>query len=213
VKRDAGFTLVEMLVSLTLLAMAAAMMTTGFASGHRLWTTEERRTVDGETVEAAQTLLREGVERLRPNTRSDGALLYSDVDGASDQFTFVATPPDAERPAAMRRYRVSMDADGQLVMAWAPAPGSGHDQYTDQVLLHGADSLRIDYFGAAQPNEPPQWQEAWSKRATPPQLVRIRLTFGPRDRRVWPDLIIRPAASVDTQCRVEADTGRCAGRI
>jgi len=209
---DAGFTLVEMLVSLTLLAMAATMMATGFAAGHRLWASAERRTQDGESVEAAQTLLREGIERLRPATRAKGSRFYSDVDGDTRQFTFIAVPPDAQRPAAMRRYRVSLNDAGDLVLAWAPDDGAGQGAFTDQVLLRRVDGLEIGYFGPPRPNDPPQWQETWSRQATPPELVRIRVIFGPADRRTWPDLIVRPAATVDTSCLIDADTGKCGGR-
>jgi general secretion pathway protein J len=209
---EAGFTLVEMLVSLTLLAMAAGLMGMGLSSGHRLWMAQERHTVNGETVESAQTLLRDGIERLRPNTRSKGALLYADIDGAPDQFTFITTAADTDRPTAIRRYRLSLDQDGNLVLAWAPSPVDTRVAFTPQVLLHGVEGLEISYFGPVGRNTPSQWQDTWTERATPPQLVRVRLTFGARDPRVWPDLIARPAATVDTQCLVEVDSGLCAGR-
>ena len=63
---DAGFTLVEMLVSLTLLALAAVMMLEGLGSGQRLWAGETARIARGETVQAAQAMLRARIERLRP---------------------------------------------------------------------------------------------------------------------------------------------------
>jgi general secretion pathway protein J len=209
---DAGFTLVEMLVGLTLLAMAAGLMGLGLSSGHRLWLAEERHTVDGETVQSAQTLLRDGIERLRPNTRSKGALLYADIDGAPGQFTFITTAADADRPTAIRRYRLSLNEDGDLVLAWGPSQVDARAVFTPQVLLHGVDHLDISYFGSAGRGAPRQWQDNWSERSTPPELVRVRLTFGAHDARVWPDLIARPAATVDTQCLVEVDSGLCAGR-
>ena len=58
---DDGFTLVEMLVSLSLLSMAALLMATGLASARGLWSRIERNGTQGETIEAAQTLLRDRI--------------------------------------------------------------------------------------------------------------------------------------------------------
>jgi len=51
--------------------------------------------------------------------------------------------------------------------------------------------LAIDYWGAA-PGVTAVWRSRWSG-AVPPELVRIRLSFGKSDRRRWPDLIAAPA--------------------
>jgi hypothetical protein len=42
-----------------------------------------------------------------------------------------------------------------------------------------------------------------------PELVRIRVGFAPGDRRVWPDLIIRPAVTIDGTCRVNRTARQC----
>ena len=205
---DAGFTLVEMLVALVLLGMVATMMAVGFASGHRLWTSVERQTARGESIEAAQTLLRGRLERLRPFTRSQGRTFYSDVEGRNDRLSFWAEPPDARRPAAVTHYILALDANDDLTLAGALDPQAASD---DTLLSHVA-SLEIGYFGPAGPNDPGEWQDSWSHQAAPPSLIRVRVAFPPGDRRSWPDLLVRPAANVDTACLIDATTGQCGGR-
>jgi general secretion pathway protein J len=211
---EGGFTLVEMLVALALLGMAAMMMATGFASGERVWQGVDQRTAAGESIETAQTLIRERIERLRPVTRTEGAAQFADIDGDAGHLDFIALPPDARRPAPMRRYRLSLDRDGELVLASAGAISGwgGDDGPHDQVMLTHVRDMQISYFGPDPTGGQPLWQEDWSSRETPPRLVRVRLSFGPGDRRSWPELIMRPAASVDTLCVILAETGRCRGR-
>ena len=211
---EAGFTLVEMLVSLTLLAMAAALMLEGLGSGQRLWAGEAARTARGETIEAAQSLLRTRIEGLRPTTRFDATTAYADVDGAKGQLVFVAAPGDPDQPAAARRYRLALGDRGDLLFGAAPAQvdASAAPAYTDQVLMRDVEGLDISYYGPDPSGAAPHWQADWSRRASPPELVRIRLALKDGDRRVWPDLIIHPAATVDTLCTIDPSTGVCRGR-
>ena len=65
---DSGFTLVEMLVSLTLLAMAGLLLAEGFVSSRDVLVRVEAHTMTGQEVAAAQTLLRARIEQLHPAT-------------------------------------------------------------------------------------------------------------------------------------------------
>jgi general secretion pathway protein J len=211
---DSGFTLIEMLVSLTLMALAAAMMLEGLGAGQRLWSAESARATRNEAVEAAQTVLRSRIEQLHPSTRNDPNGAYTDIDGSNWRLTFTAPPAESDRPGAMRRYRLSLDERRDLVLGVGLAlPGSAVEpSFTDQTLLRNAGGLDISYYGPQANGAAPQWRPDWTRRATPPELIRIRLLLPPGDKRAWPDLIIRPAATVDAQCIVDAGTGECRGR-
>ena len=213
-RSDAGFTLVEMLVALALIGIAAMMMAAGFASGERVWRSAELRAAGGQDVESAQTLIRDRIERLRPVTRFEASTAFADIDGDDDRLDFIALPPDAERPAPMQRYRLSLSDAGDLILAstGALAMAGGQDQPRRTVMLRRVRAMQISYFGADPSGGAPLWQSQWSRRETPPQLVRVRLSFGPGDLRTWPELIMRPAASIDTLCVITPETGRCRGR-
>jgi general secretion pathway protein J len=80
------------------------------------------------------------------------------------------------------------------------------------VLLHNAQGLDIAYYGSAPPDNAPNWRFAWEQRPLPPELIRIRVHFAPQDPRVWPELLIKPFATVDTMCVLIVRTGKCRGR-
>jgi general secretion pathway protein J len=206
---EAGFTLVEALVAIALLGLAGAMMAQGLAVGERLWRSEARLAATGQEVETAQTLLRDRIERLRPITRYQEGKARADMDGESGAIDFIALPLDVERPATLRRYELSRTDAGELVLDGTPWRGGDPQR---QVLLRGVDSLDLAYFGATREDPEPQWRTDWSGQPGPPRLVRVRVTFGTGDRRVWPDLVVQPAITVDSACEVEADTGACRGR-
>ena len=206
---EAGFTLVEALVAVAMLGLAGAMIVEGLAAGERLWRDQSRLESGGQEVEAAQTLLRDRIERLRPITRYREGKARADLDGEADSFDFIALPSDVERPATLRWFDLSRTDAGELVLDATPWRGG---EASRQVLLRRVDDLELAYFGATLEDPQPQWRDSWSDQALPPQLVRIRITFGRGDRRVWPDLIVHPAITVDSACEIDTDTGGCRGR-
>jgi general secretion pathway protein J len=212
---EAGFTLVEMLVALALMGLAAVMMLEGVGSAERLWSGEAARTSGAESVAAAQARLRARIEQLHPATRFDSTNTFVDIDGARDALLFLSTPADAERPAGARRYRLALSGRGDLVLGAASAvavDASADGGYTDQLLLRDVGGLDISYFGPDPAGGAAHWQTDWTRRAAPPSLVRIRVEMKGGDPRVWPELIVHPAATVDSLCVIDAATGDCRGR-
>ncbi|THD60622.1 type II secretion system protein J [Phenylobacterium sp.] len=215
---DAGFTLVEMLVSLALMGLAAVMLLEGLQSAQRLWAGEASRTARGETIEAVQAGLRARLEHLRPVTHFDGSASFADVDGGDRELVFVAPPADAERPSAARRYRLALNDRGDLLLgstdvgAEADPNGVPGGAYRDQVMLRDVQALSISYYGPGGGGGAPQWWSDWKHREAPPDLVKIKAELKAGDRRVWPELIVHPAATVDTLCSIDAASGLCRGR-
>jgi general secretion pathway protein J len=212
-RRQAGFALVETLASLVVVGMIGLMIVEGVGAGRRVWERIDVREASGEVVESAQGTLRDRLEQTYPRTLYDEDPPTIDFQGGQDQLTFIANPPLAGRPSPLRRYSVSLDTAGELLLGsvsdvdprFAPAAAR-------QVLISGVRALDIAYFGAVSPDPRPRWRSDWRNRAVPPELVRIRVVFEPGDPRIWPDLIVRPRATIDTACSLSIATHVCRGR-
>ncbi|MGI9375010.1 MAG: prepilin-type N-terminal cleavage/methylation domain-containing protein [Tsuneonella suprasediminis] len=215
-RAEAGFTLIEMLVSLGLLGMAAVLLMQGLASAGLI--AQRSRATRGslDEIVAAQNVLRTTIERLRPITRTDSAIPIVELRGTAGVLTFVGPPFDREAPDALQRFRLTRTASGDLVLYTAHSRKLGIDRSgTDLVgwipnrLLTGVRDLSISYFGPPRPGAARAWQDRWWDRSTTPELVRIRVAFGNGDRRIWPDLFVRPRATSHGPCRIDAVTGKC----
>jgi general secretion pathway protein J len=111
------------------------------------------------------------------------------------------------------RYTLALAPNGDLVLndlsdlnADPKAPGE------PLVLLHNVQQIDIGYFGILPPDNAPGWHDAWQGRQTLPLLMRIRVQFPADDSRAWPELLIKPFATVDSMCVLTVMTGKCRGR-
>jgi len=211
--RAAGYALVEMLAALVIVGLTSAMMISGLGASRRVWDHVDRSNTMGDAIAGAQLLLRERIERVFPATRYDKIPSYADFDGVADKVMFLAPPRDVQAPSALRRYQLSVASNGDLVLSsvsdLAPAQNAPGENL---VLLHNVQGLDIAYFGVAPPDNRLGWRFAWEQRPAPPRLIRIRVQFAPQDPRVWPELLIKPFATVDTMCVLIVNTGKCRGR-
>lgn len=216
VRREAGFTLIEMLVTLAITGLLAALILAGLATSGRALVRMDAETADLDSIVMAQQSLRRRIESLRAVVRLDSLTPTVDAQGDEASFTFVAAPLDRAQPDALWRYRLMATAGGELNLYYAStldrrfdatAPGSAG--WTPIRLLGNVAALRIGYYGRDALKPERSWQTRWSRRAQPPDLIRVIVKFREGDKRIWPDLIVRPRATINTACKIDALTGRC----
>jgi general secretion pathway protein J len=209
--RSSGFALVQLLASLVILGMISLLIFQGLSTGRRVWQGIDSGAAAVQSVQSAQSVLRAAFERSFPATRYDYGSPYVDFQGAAGTVTFLAPPPDVSQPQALRRYSLAVTAGGDLVLSSISDVAADYGAPIDQrVLMRGVQQLDIAYFGPARPDFTPRWRTTWTYQATLPELVRVRLSLAPGDRRLWPDLMINPQATVDSDCVLYQ--GKCRGR-
>jgi general secretion pathway protein J len=210
---QAGFTLVEMLVALTLLAMLGMLMLLGYQTVVPSWRRAEARSDTGRELGAAHDLLRDRLSRAYPAVIGEPGARHIDFEGTASALNFLAPLPQRSGAAAVARYAVHAAGDGTLRMS------TGLDFHSDQdltaaepaetVLLDGLSLVRFTYFGSDTPSDPPQWHERWSGRKTLPELVRVHVERRDGQPFGWPDLVIAPLVTADDQCAFDPLDGKC----
>ncbi len=212
---ESGFTLVELLVSLALLAVTATLLLAALTTGREIDRRASAEALGGESVAAVQNVLRDRIETMVPEMR-DPTVSTVDVRGDGQSLSFTALPAEARRPAPPQRFRLLLTQAGELslfsvdpltlrVDPTAPTVLGWHRD----ALLGNVTALSIAYFGVGPPDRQRRWRSIWRDQPGLPELVRIKLRFGVGDRRVWPDLIIHPAANATPACQIDQVTGRC----
>jgi general secretion pathway protein J len=190
-RRDGGFTLLEILVALAVLGLLLASLSQGVAFGLRAWQIEAREVGARNDLEAVERTIRLLVHRTLPDDAVPNRGTLVGGPGLLDLVTALPPPPS---PVAIRTavVRLEVDAAHRLVLHSAPflhaATLSGPGLVGTAVLLEGVERIEFAYWqevtggGGA-------WQRAWSK-PSPPSLVRLRIVFPRGDARHWPDVVI-----------------------
>ena len=117
-----GFTLVELLVALTLFALMSVLMFGGLRFGLRAWESGGERIDEAAQVEVVQNLLRRALSQARRTLGSDEDRdTLSVFSGTPDTMSFVAPLPSHSGNGGLAVFLLSerQNSDGaSLALAW-----------------------------------------------------------------------------------------------
>lgn len=196
-RQDSGFSLIEALVAMTLLAMVGVMASDAIGFGRAAWERLEDR--GGRVAEAGvvQAFLRRQIAAARPVLIRTGArqppVLF---EGGPDGLRLVA--PLAAQLAPPGDHLIALSLQGGTLGLQVVALGNRPPALTADVpiepLAEDVSTLRLRYFGPDAEGQQ-RWQDTWRSRTTLPGLVELRFGWADPDRPIWPPLIIRLPAS------------------
>ena len=198
-----GFTLLELLIAMTLLGLLMLGLFGGLRLGARVWEAGEAQSADRTRIEAVQRFIRTYLSQARPLAAADrtGDDLVAFV-GRERELDFAAALPSHLSIGGFAHVSLAL-ADGDdgsaLVVRRMPLrrreDGRAELFDIDQaeppaVLLDGVESVAFDYYGLRDRREDPEWTDRWDDQTRLPLLVRMRILFPDADRRTWPPLTV-----------------------
>jgi general secretion pathway protein J len=215
--RTAGFTLVELLIALTLLGLLTTLIFGGLRLAARAWAKVDDRAAEAADQWAVEDVLRHAVTAAYPAFASadpgDRTIVF---DGTDKTLALLAPLPQAIGSgitAQMRFFLADQEHSRTLVMGWRldlPSAATGASLPENQVkLLDHVRSIQFEYFGPAAEGGAPIWQAQWSGRDRLPDLVRIHLERDGPASSDWPDLLVEPRAAMNSACLYDAATLGC----
>jgi general secretion pathway protein J len=201
-KHARGFTLLELLVSMTLLALILTLLFGGLRTGTRVWEASAERADNLARLQAAQGFLRRQIGGLYPLVERDrNGPPQSSFDGGREYARFIGLLPSHFGFSGFQRIEVGLmdDDDGQhLGVSWQAYGVEATLAEDDRraLLIEDIEAVELSYFGAKTRRGEARWEDEWHDAEQAPRLIRLRLDFADGDRRVWPELVVRTA--IDT---------------
>jgi general secretion pathway protein J len=206
---DDGFTLLELLVTLTLLALLSAALLGGIRYGTQIWTRSESAATDDNHARAVQADLADAMEHIYPAFVATIRTGFVDFDGRADRISFLA--PDRALPGSLARIVIGTDPGDASQLVYASRLELAPDQQPKKRILASVlTALAFTYYGPADSRSAPGWHTSWQNKATLPLLIRMHVTLA--GARPWPDLTVAPRIMADVNCVYDPVTKYCQGR-
>lgn len=209
----AGFTLLEMLIVLALLGLLVVvlvgMISLGINARARITAVAD----DHEDLASLRRILVQELGRAYPDWIKVGDRKMIDFDGGTDHVAFLAPALETMGPG-LAHYRLSMAQDhgrNEILLEARLATDNPPDGLSADFAL-GLAEIKFRYFGFPRDGGAALWQDDWTMRTSPPDLVAISVSFPRGDRRAWPLLVIHPGIDADISCEIDVGTHRCVGR-
>ena len=195
-RRTAGFTLIEVVVATSLLALGLAIAFGTMRSAGRATATAEASAQRQERLRAVQGFLRTQLSAALPIPfefdGETGAATFARVE--DDKLEFVATMPGylARGGPYLQTLELVPGPDGQQLVfqhQLLSADGAAEAEREPVVLLDGIADAEFEVRSLDEHGEPGRWQDEWLVAGQLPPQLRLRLRFRDQRRR-WPEFIV-----------------------
>lgn len=188
-RKEAGFTLLEVLVALSALGMVLILLTQGVQFGVQAIAMQSDTRDRHSDLEAVDRALRRMVALADPGIFPEPPTMR----GTARVLAFTTELPlGGAGPRQNADVAISAEA-GRLLLRWTPRrhvePFGAAPVPVETVLLQGVDAVEFAYGRAGA------WSSSWRADRLP-ALVRVRIIFPAGSPRRWPPIVAAPLREV-----------------
>lgn len=191
-----GFTLLELLIAMSLLGLIFAAVTGGLRFGTTAWQRTADRLSQSDDMQLTYQILRRQI--------STSVTLYEDTgpgqeevsfSGRRDRLSFIGPAPARAMAPGLFRLTLSLEPDAgaqALTLRWQRVEKAVAKAGPDNVepVLRGVRSIQFSYFGHVGNDRRPRWVNEWRDRDRAPTLVRIAIGIVGQKQSPWPAMVI-----------------------
>lgn len=217
-KASRGFTLLELLIGLTLFGFVLALLLGGFRLASTSWDAVASRSEATANIQLGYNFMRRLLSQLQPLHWKKAMNQPMAFKGERTSLQAVAALPNQQSSGGLQVIELAVQTDEQsqglfhLVLRHAPLRrdseqfiGGLDNAKEGHIILDGLTAVEFNYFGPEKVDDPPRWLDHWSNPQQLPQLIAVRATS---DKVGWTDLIVAPMLG-NVSCRWDSANNRC----
>lgn len=197
--KDSGFTLIEIMVSLSLLGLIFLLLLGSLYTANKSWIAAERKIAQNDKIRLATVFMRRQLAQTVPimwhAPKKKPSLLFK---GLEDELSFVSILPAHRGGGGLKLITIQLEEKNtdshQLVLFYQTIhPDRGGyliDKTLEQnksILIADINSVKFTYFSGELPNEHASWHSDWIDKKTLPKLIGIKIDFS-KPNIQWPQI-------------------------
>jgi len=177
--REGGFTLLELIISITLVAIIVLIVAGAVSLGYRSFNSGERKLNAIERLRSSLTILDAQVQSGVPLTLEDGGVKQYYFVGEQESLKFSTNYSiwGGQRGYVIVNYRVEKDDKGKRTL-FVSEYKVGMENQKEAKLLDGFDEITFDYFRQDATEEEGEWITQWAEEEMMPTRIRLNLVRG-----------------------------------
>ena len=207
-KNESGFTLIEIMLSVSILAMVIAVIFTTFRIGINAWEKGESKIESLQTKRAVNALIYREINSVYPYTITPGELdthiKYNAFFGESDSLKFVSHASTTGRSTGLSLIEMWTENEKGLFIGEREAIVSNRSDLND-IDLRDEDTavsvcseikeISFRYFERKNKDEEGEWQENWDpedKKKRLPLFVEVLLVYIDKNDEESEEMLVIP---------------------
>jgi len=209
--RCKGFTLIEVLIAMTLLSVLVVLLFSSLRTAAESWNVGERKVAEVNTKAVVYQFFKHHLTSIRPlpmlndeqNFLPENQQVFQ---GFPQSLRFVAALPAASARKGLQIFTIALDPENQSTLLVTLRPYRQTDADVDvepvrpEVLLENITGLRFSYFGKTEDVADQMWRDEWRIADRLPRLIKISIRLV--DGSYWPDMVFPLKISQATNAEV-----------
>lgn len=196
--RNSGFTLVELLLAMTLMSILLALTYSGLRAASRSADQGEKILAAGGELRASHQFVRKQLNQMLPlsfDQSESGDQVRVVFEGDANRIKYVAPMPGylgsgGPQVQMMELVNGSQGKRLQISHALLQNYQDGDLELRDPVtLLEQIQSASFEFLGRDEQGEITGWVSSWDTPEILPIAVRLAVTFEEGDQLEWPELV------------------------
>ena len=190
-----GFTLIEVLIAMTLLSMMVVLLFGSLKICADSWEKGESKITDVNEVAVVYNFFQRHLSVAKPlwNELSDEEKTFS-FQGKTQSLQFVSAFPASAGRSGLQLFSIQFQKeDNEQVINVTITPffrvAEGEEWHKEEVsLVRHVSDFNLAYFGSDDGVSEGTWQDEWLDKGVQPRLVKINIKL---DNEIyWPEMII-----------------------
>jgi general secretion pathway protein J len=194
-KASTGFTLIEVLIAMTLLGIMVVLLFSSMKICADSWLKGENKIAEVNDVAVVYQFFQHHLTTAKPlwDDFSEENKVFA-FQGKNKELQFVSSFPASAKKSGLQLFSLKLinDGDEQLIQVsikpFYPI-AKGEAWHLEEVtLLRHVRNFSLSYFGLDDTQPEGFWQEDWLEKETQPRLVKIKIERD--DDSYWPEMIV-----------------------